>query len=245
MLNVSHIKVLLGGHPVVRDVSFEIDKGEMIVLTGASGSGKTTILRALAGLVKEVTGEIEFNGIAANEAGKTILPPWNRPLSLMFQDLGLWPNLTIARNVRMGLAKSILSRVEKNTKVEEWLERLKIDHLRKRKPTSLSMGEQQRVALARALIGQPSILLLDEPFASLDLLLRHEFFELLSENLSSEMCCLVVTHDPFDAIGLNADRVLVLEDGKVVDDVSNLREGPFNSEILKKWQSCVLSGSSV
>lgn len=224
--------------PVLRDVDLRVADGEHLFLTGPSGSGKSTLLRMIAGLDLPSSGVVTIAGKPATENGRILLRPRERDLALVFQDLGLWPGLSALGNVLLGLAGERGSRREKRRTALSVLDEFAMKGLESRKPSCLSAGQQQRVALARAFVAKPNVLLLDEPFAALDVILREEVFELV-RRIREEIGCTVVTvsHQPSDAFGLAVDRVAILEDGKVVEEVSpeDLRAGRGTSATLQAW----------
>lgn len=216
-----------------------IAAGEHVVLTGPSGSGKSTLLRLIAGLEAPSSGVIKIEGESASEGSTIIRMPVQRGLTMVFQDLGLWPNLTVYGNVKLGLSALKGSRRAKRDAISAALRDCQLDCLLRRKPARLSSGEQQRVALARALVCKPRILLLDEPFAALDILLKQELFRLIRNLVKErEISVLTVTHNPSDAIGLQADRIVVIEDGALVEDVAlgDIETGVPRSRILRAWK---------
>jgi len=228
-IKVSNLVKSYGRKTIFEDISFEIHDGEMTILTGPSGCGKTTLMRILCGLEKQDTGEIRM----VNESSIAWIP----------QDLGLWPNMSAYQNVAMACSKTS-DGTSKRDHITSILKKCELEEYRKKSPAKLSAGEQQRVALARALVSQPKILLLDEPFASLDLVRRSHFFKLLKDICHEDMVVMIITHDPFDVIGLGAKRVLVMEDGKIKEDVDFTpnREEKYLSETLQTWKQ--LSNSS-
>jgi len=189
--------------------------GGITVLFGASGSGKTTIMRCLAGLERPEKGSIHFGAENWSDAGKnSFLPPHKRGVGLVPQDYALFPHLTVARNVGYGL--NDLPAPERVARVADMLRWLGLDGLEHRLPRELSGGQQQRVALARAVVRRPRLLLLDEPLAALDtprrLRLRGELRQMLQQ---LGLPTILVTHDRFEALALG-DDVVVLHDGRIV-----------------------------
>ncbi len=200
-----------GDFLAVDDVSLNIRRGEIFCLLGASGSGKTTLLRVLAGF------EVPSSGrVLLDEQDLTNVPPYRRPLNMMFQSYALFPHLNVERNVAFGLEQERLSRDEIRERVGQILEVVRMTPYRGRKPHQLSGGQRQRVALARALVKRPKLLLLDEPLAALDRKLReHTQFELLNIQQQLGVTFVVVTHDQQEAMTL-ATRIGVMNQGKLV-----------------------------
>ena len=214
LTNVSHC---FGETLAVDDVTIGVAPGEFVCLLGPSGSGKTTLLRLAAGLETLQAGRIAIDGrtVAAGGHARQI-PPERRGVGLMFQDYALFPHLTVAQNIGFGL--------HNGTRDGGWIGRaladMRLAHLGERYPHTLSGGQQQRIALLRALAPAPAILLLDEPFSGLDEHLRQrvrqETREIIAE---SGVTTLMVTHNPEAAMFL-ADRIVVLDDGRVAQDAT-------------------------
>ena len=199
----------------VRDVSLSVGAGELVALLGPSGCGKSTVLRLAAGLEPLQAGRIDIDGqtVATPEGG---LPPEQRSVGLMFQDFALFPHLSVLDNVAFGLAAQ--PRGERKATAMALLERLGVAELARSYPHRLSGGEQQRVALARALAPKPKVMLLDEPFSDLDVVLRDQVRETSTAVLhESGTPTLMVTHDPEEAM-LMADRVALMRDGRIVQE---------------------------
>ncbi|MBI3410637.1 MAG: ATP-binding cassette domain-containing protein [Planctomycetes bacterium] len=222
------------GRPALQDLSCALPEGEHLAIFGASGCGKTTLLRLLAGLEAPSSGEIAFNGAALSEANIVRVPPHERHLALVFQDLALWPNLSVEGNVLLGLAGKRCSRVEARMRAKEAMTLCGIAEFAKRKPGTLSGGQQQRAALARALAVQPAFLLLDEPFSGLDLVNKSQLlFDIAKLAANERFTIVLVCHDPFDAVAL-CKTALVLEQGRAVESgpLAELLQSP-HSEILR------------
>src|SRR5215467_1695433 len=195
----------------VERVSLDIFPGEFFALLGPSGCGKTTLLRLLAGLDTPDEGRILLDGedIAS-------VPPYRRPINMMFQSYALFPHLTVEGNVAFGLKQERLPKTEITARVEQMLALVRLEGLGKRKPHQLSGGQRQRVALARSLVKRPRVLLLDEPLAALDKKLRGETqFELMQLQERLGLTFIIVTHDQQEAMTV-ADRIGVMDHGRLV-----------------------------
>lgn len=209
-LEVNQVSVAYGETPVVRDVSFSLEEGTIGCLLGPSGCGKTTLLRAIAGFEPVTGGEISFDGTEVSAPGRTV-PPESRRVGMVFQDFALFPHLSVERNIAFGLWK--WSGRERNERVGELLRLVGLEAERSRYPHQLSGGMQQRVAVARALAPRPTMLLLDEPFSSIDAELREQLARELREMLKRErVSTILVTHDQLEAFAM-ADRIGVLSEG--------------------------------
>ena len=199
-----------GGRTTIPDFSLAIEQGESLVLFGPSGCGKTTLLRMLAGFAAPDKGTILIAGKVAARDGKILIPPEARNLGMVFQDLALWPHLTVYGNLEFGLKARGLPPVERRRRIDETLKLLKIDRYGSAKPHQLSGGEQQRVALARALVMQPLALLMDEPLSSLDeelnLRLRGEIVRL---HQTLKFTLVYVTHSRSEAEEIGTRTVLL------------------------------------
>lgn len=157
-----------GDRVVLNDASLRIEKAERLVLFGPSGSGKTTVLRLVAGLEVPDKGEIRIEGQIVASSGKNLVPPERRDVGMVFQDLALWPHMTVRQNLMFGLNARRVPKREAEARVRDMLHSVGLEHRSDAKPHQLSGGEQQRIALARALVLRPSILLMDEPLSSLE-----------------------------------------------------------------------------
>lgn len=198
------------------NISLEIHEGERIVLLGPSGCGKTTILRLIAGFVAPDTGSISIAGDLVCRDGLIIKTPEQRPLGMVFQDLALWPHLSVNGNIEFGLKAQGLPKNERKQRIREVLNLVGMAGYADRKPVELSGGQQQRVALARALILEPRIILMDEPLSSLDLdlnvRLRNEILQ-LQKKLGFTL--IYVTHNREEAFEI-ASRMIVMNKGRIV-----------------------------
>ena len=208
-----------GSRRVLSGVSLSLARGEVVALLGASGCGKTTLLRLVAGLLAPTAGEIAIAGDVVASAGRS-LPPEARGLGMVFQDYALWPHLSVARNVAFPLEMRGVPRPERDRRVAEALERVGLAAFAARAPGTLSGGQQQRVALARALVARPPLILFDEPLSSLDKELRDSLAQEISALLRQEgLSALYVTHDQAEAFAV-ADRVAVMAGGRILQDTS-------------------------
>jgi ABC-type Fe3+/spermidine/putrescine transport system ATPase subunit len=202
--------------PVVHDVSFDVAPGESLALLGPSGCGKTTILRLIAGLERPDAGDIWIDGRRVASHGRIRVPANERGVGLVFQDLALWPHLTVRENLAFVVGSTTTAKHERAEHIENALMTCQIDlRLADRYPHELSGGEQQRVALARALVGTPRLLMLDEPFSSVDSELRFVLRrQLASLQKQMRLTTIYVTHDSADAAAL-ADRTLRMRHGRI------------------------------
>ncbi|MCC6471298.1 MAG: ABC transporter ATP-binding protein [Alphaproteobacteria bacterium] len=209
-LSLRNVAKSFGGVTAVDGVSLDIERGEIFALLGPSGCGKTTLLRLVAGFEQPDAGAIRLDGqdIAP-------LPPYRRPVNMMFQSYALFPHMTVAGNIAFGLKQDRLPAGEIGARVAEVLKLVRLEGLEARKPHQLSGGQRQRVALARALAKRPKLVLLDEPLAALDRKLREETqFELLAIHRRLSLTFVIVTHDQEEAMTL-AQRMAVMDRGRV------------------------------
>ena len=209
-MRIDDVSKKFGDFTAVDDVSLSIYRGEIFCLLGGSGCGKTTLLRMLAGFETPTEGRIFIDG--QDMAG---VPPYKRPVNMMFQSYALFPHMTVEQNVAFGLKQEGTPKHEIKARVAEMLALVKLGPLAGRKPDKLSGGEKQRVALARALVKRPKLLLLDEPLAALDRKLReHTQFELANLQYQLGTTFVVVTHDQDEAMTL-ASRIAVMHAGRI------------------------------
>jgi len=222
-VRISDVSKKFGDFTAVDHVSLDIRRGEIFCLLGGSGSGKTTLLRMLAGFETPTTGRIEIDGQDLSR-----VPPYERPVNMMFQSYALFPHMSVEKNVAFGLEQEHLGRDAIRRQVGEILEIVKMSGYGARKPHQLSGGQRQRVALARALVKRPKLLLLDEPLAALDRKLReHTQFELLNIQQRLGVTFIVVTHDQEEAMTLGT-RLGVMNHGRIVQvgTPSDIYESP-------------------
>ncbi|MCT7374022.1 ABC transporter ATP-binding protein [Chelativorans salis] len=200
-----------GDFTAVDDLSLTIYEREFFALLGASGCGKTTLLRMLGGFEQPTSGRIFLDG--QDMKG---IPPYRRPVNMMFQSYALFPHMTVEANIAFGLKQDGMPKPQIAERVGQMLKLVKLEQFAKRKPQQLSGGQRQRVALARSLAKRPKVLLLDEPLAALDKKLREETqFELVDLQYELGLTFIVVTHDQEEAMTM-ADRIAIMDKGKVL-----------------------------
>jgi putrescine transport system ATP-binding protein len=210
-VSIERVTKKFGDFTAVNDVSLKIYQAELFCLLGGSGCGKTTLLRMLAGFEDPSSGRLLIDGV--DMAG---VPPYERPVNMMFQSYALFPHMSVEQNVAFGLKQDGLSQAQIKPRVAAMLDMVKLGPFARRKPHQLSGGQRQRVALARALVKRPKLLLLDEPLGALDKKLReHTQFELVHLQEQLGVTFVVVTHDQEEAMTL-ATRIGVMESGEIV-----------------------------
>lgn len=217
MIELKKISHQYGKSHVLNDLTMQIEEQQLTCLLGSSGSGKTTILRLIAGLETPQTGEIYMENKLVTKNNQIIVAPSERNLGFIFQDLALWPHFTVYKNIAFGLEE----RKEKSIKetVFNMLRNFGIEEHADKYPHQLSGGQKQLVAIARSLVLKPKVLLMDEPFASLDVKLKHKLLDHIhhlkeSKELGYKLSIVYVTHDHKEAFEI-ADKVVVLNEGKI------------------------------
>lgn len=223
LLKIERISKMFGDVRAVDDVSLTITKGEIFSLLGGSGSGKSTLLRILAGFEKPTEGRIFLDG-----QDITDLPPYERPINMMFQSYALFPHMTVEQNIAFGLKQDKMPAQQIKESVTEMLKLVHMEQYAKRKPDQLSGGQRQRVALARSLAKRPKLLLLDEPMGALDKKLRTEMqLEVVDILERVGVTCVMVTHDQEEAMTMSA-RISIMSDGRIIQtgSPSDIYESP-------------------
>jgi ABC-type Fe3+/spermidine/putrescine transport system ATPase subunit len=234
-LLLKNLTIRYGSTPVVRDFNLEVHDGEMVALLGPSGTGKTTVLRAVAGLIQPYQGEIFIDGQPVNH-----LPPEKRSAVMVFQKSLLFPFLNVAQNVAFGLRMQGRQGRDTGKKIQEIMQLTQLAGLGKRKVHELSGGQQQRVSLARALVLKPAILLLDEPLSNLDANLRQQMRELIQDiQAETRITTLFVTHDQAEALMIS-HRVGLLLDGRLrqVGEPRDLFYRPADPDVARFFGGC-------
>ncbi len=213
MLELIDIKKSYDGQPLLKGISFQVKRGETVCLLGASGGGKSTLLRMIAGLEQPESGQIFFNG-----QNLAPVPAHQRNFGLVFQDYALFPHLNVFDNIAFGLKMQNQPQDEIHRRVKEMLELVNLRGFETRAIARLSGGEQQRVALARALAPRPRLLMFDEPLGALDRTLKEDLLGELKNILqNANVPAIYVTHDHEEAFAI-ADRILLLHEGEIIRD---------------------------
>ncbi|MCG9721418.1 polyamine ABC transporter ATP-binding protein [Shewanella sp. Isolate7] len=230
LLKIERVSKLFDDVRAVDDVSLNINRGEIFALLGGSGSGKSTLLRMLAGFEKPTEGRIYLDG-----QDITDMPPYERPINMMFQSYALFPHMTVAQNIAFGLKQDKMPKDEIEQRVKEMLKLVHMEPYAKRKPNQLSGGQRQRVALARSLAKRPKLLLLDEPMGALDKKLRTQMqLEVVDILEAVGVTCVMVTHDQEEAMTM-AERIAIMNDGWIAQTGSpmDIYESPANRMVAE------------
>jgi iron(III) transport system ATP-binding protein len=214
MIQIRQLSKKIDSGFAIQDLSFEIKRGDTLALFGPSGCGKTTALRLIAGFEKPDKGTITINGRQVSTP-KKVLPPHARSLSMVFQDLALWPHMRVEQHLGFVLDGRIKDKAKIQEKVGDMLDKTRLQHKADAYPHQLSGGQRQRLALARALVVEPDILLLDEPLSSLDSHLRSLLLRDMRQLIKARsIATLFVTHDMQEAVFL-ADRIAHMKSGRI------------------------------
>jgi ABC-type sugar transport system ATPase subunit len=234
-LQLKNLTIRYGNLPVVRNFHLEVHDGEMVALLGPSGAGKTTVLKAVAGLIQPHEGEIIIDGQPVKN-----LPPEKRNAVMVFQKSLLFPFMNVAQNIAFGMRMQGVQGREARLKIREIMHLTELDGLGRRKIHELSGGQQQRVSLARALVLKPAVLLLDEPLSNLDANLRRQMRELIQDiQTETRITTLFVTHDQAEALMLS-HRVGLLLDGRLrqVGEPRDLFYRPVDTDVARFFGGC-------
>jgi iron(III) transport system ATP-binding protein len=236
MIEFQQVSKSYNGIPVIREISFVVAPAERWVVFGPSGCGKTTILRLIAGLIPPDSGSVRLNEKIASQDGKILVDPHLRNVGMVFQDLALWPHMTVSQNLEFPLRFKPLAEKERKQRLTETLEILQLRDYATRLPGELSGGEQQRVALGRALISKPKILLMDEPLSSLDYELNLGMRNQI-RNLQEQNCFLLiyVTHNVEEVLDL-AQTVIVMEKERIRSVISVEEAKQYFEQLRTKAQ---------
>ena len=228
-LRLENVGKRFGEHTVLASISLDVEQGEFLTLLGESGSGKTTLLRILAGFEEATAGRILLD-----DQRLDAMPPHRRPIHTVFQSYALFPHMSVFDNVAYGLRVRGCARAEMTSRVNEALEKVRMERFAKHFPRQISGGQKQRVALARALVNRPRLLLLDEPLSALDANLRLEMqreLKLLQREVG--ITFIFVTHDQSEALAIS-DRVVLLRHGKVEQCGSPARHLQHTADCVRR-----------
>lgn len=237
MIEIRHISKTIQGKRVLEDISLNVGTESILALVGPSGCGKTTLLRLIAGLETPDEGWINIDGVAASDANY-ILPPRNRQLAMIFQDLALWPHMTARQHLTYVLRQQNHTNDASDNRIKALLDAVNLNGHSDRYPHQLSGGEQQRLAIVRALAQNPKYLLMDEPFSNLDPILKEELEVFISSiQCESKIGIVYVTHNIRDLERIT-DHVAVMQNGRLLqfgdkDEVFNNAVDPFVEKLLR------------
>lgn len=210
ILSLENIEKSFDGEKVLKNISFDIGRGEFVTLLGSSGCGKTTTIRIVAGLLTPDSGKVVLNG-----KDITMLAPEKRDVNTVFQNYALFPHMNVEKNIGYGLKLKKLPANEIKAEVEKALSLVQLEGFEKRNPSQLSGGQKQRVAIARAIVNKPSVLLLDEPLGALDLMLRRQMqTELKKLQKALGITFIYITHDQEEALNMSS-RIVVMRNGNI------------------------------
>ena len=235
MLELVEVSKSYGKNNVLESINLDAEKNEFLVILGASGEGKSTILNIISGVVRPDKGKVIIGGEVVDDANKTYTPPEKRDIGYVFQNYALYPHMTAFDNIAFPLRMRKLPENEIKKRVLEVAEMLRISHVLDHKPAQLSGGQQQRVAVARAIVKEPKLLLMDEPFSNIDPALRASVrWELKALVKKVGITTVMATHDQEEAMSL-ADRVALLRKGKFIqyDSPERIYERPVNAYVAE------------
>jgi ABC-type Fe3+/spermidine/putrescine transport system ATPase subunit len=233
LLSVRDLRVRRGPRWVLDGLTLELGTSEVLAVMGPSGSGKSTLVQAVLGLLAPDAGSIVLQGRVLAEDGCNRVQPFDRALAVVFQDLALWPHLTVRNHLAFGLRARGVPLPEQQERIESMLRRVGLGGLQARHPDQLSGGERQRVAIARALVLQPALVLLDEPLSNLDAGLKRELLALFRELLVEQRsAALFITHDAREVAFLG-HQVAVIDAGRIVQQgtLATLSEEPRSATV--------------
>lgn len=234
MIRIENLSKNYGTRNAVSDINITLERNSILVVLGPSGGGKSTLLRLIAGLEQPDTGSVEIEGEIVSSK-QVLVEPYQRHVGMIFQGLALWPHMTLFDNVAFGLRGQGISKSDITDKVETVLGQVSLNEYTKSFPHQLSGGEKQRLAIARALVTAPAYLLMDEPFSSLDPVLKIELMELLKEvKTQYQMGIIYVTHNLDEAIAL-ADRMTIIRRGKLQGEITRERIKTITQAELLEW----------
>jgi iron(III) transport system ATP-binding protein len=235
-----------GALDVLRGLTLAVEPGEVVALLGPSGCGKTSALRLVLGFVAPSKGNLRLGGDIVSRDGKILRLPEQRGIGVVFQDLALWPHLTVWKNLAFGLGSRKLPRGEMDDRIRTMLERVGLADKEGSHPGELSGGERQRVAIARALVLEPHAVLFDEPLSNLDVGLKRELLSMFRELLKEQKTTAIyITHDLREAATLG-DRIAVMDEGHIVQEgtLDSLRARPTNGFIRGLVDALLWQGAS-
>ena len=213
MIEMADVDLEYGHKRVLQGLTLAVQAGEFLALLGPSGCGKSTILRLILGFIAPTRGQLRIAGEIVSRNGSVLSPPEARRLAVVFQDLALWPHLSVHQNLAFGLAAQGVAAAERERRIAAMLDRVGLSDMAQRYPGALSGGERQRVAIARALVQKPRAVLLDEPLANVDAQSATVIMNAL-QRIRTGRTCMIITHNP--ALCTIADEVLHLQNGRLI-----------------------------
>jgi iron(III) transport system ATP-binding protein len=245
-ISLEGVLLRYGERAVLDGFALEVEPGEVVALLGPSGCGKTSVLRLVLGFAAPAKGSVHLAGEIVSCDGKIMMPPEQRGLAVVFQDLALWPHLTVRRNLAFGLTSQRVHRDVQGKRIRTMLERVGLTGKESSYPGELSGGERQRVAIARALVLEPRAVLFDEPLSNLDVALKRELLSVFRELLKERRATAIyVTHDLREAAAVG-DRIAVTEAGRVVQEgiLDELRARPASPFVRGLLDDLAWTGTS-